>query len=78
MRLRHLVLGTALGMAPGIVLYSWAGSLLPDVEAIERGETIHGPVVWILLGVALAAAAILAAAAARRLRRMQPGTPEAP
>jgi uncharacterized membrane protein YdjX (TVP38/TMEM64 family) len=78
MRLRHLVLGTALGMAPGIVLYSWAGSLLPDVEAIERGETIHGPVVWILLGVALAAAAILAAAAARRLRRIQPGTPEAP
>jgi uncharacterized membrane protein YdjX (TVP38/TMEM64 family) len=74
MRLRDLVLGTALGMAPGTILYSWAGSLLPDVEAIERGETIHGPVVWILLAIALVAAAILAAAAARRLRRIQAGT----
>jgi len=78
MRLRDLVIGTALGMAPGAILYSWAGWLLPDVEAIERGETIHGAVVWILLAVALVAAAILAAAAARRLRRMQAGTPESP
>ena len=71
MRLRDLVIGTALGMAPGAILYSWAGSLLPDVEAIERRETIHGPVVWILVAVALAAAAILAGAAARRLRRVR-------
>jgi len=34
MRLRDMALGTALGMAPGIVLYSWAGSLLPSAEAI--------------------------------------------
>jgi len=78
MRLRDLVAGTALGMAPGTILYSWAGSLLPDVEAIERGETIHGAVVWILLAVALVAAAILAAAATRRLRRIHPGTPGSP
>lgn len=72
MRLRDLVLGTALGMAPGIVLYSWAGSLLPGVDAIEQGEVIHGTTVWVLLVVALLAATVLGAAAARRLRRMQP------
>ena len=76
MKLRDVVLGTALGMAPGIVLYSWAGSLLPGVEALEQGETIHGTVVWVLLAVALAAAAILGTAAARRLRSSQrPRTP---
>src|SRR5258706_5579077 len=77
MRLRDLVIGTLVGMAPGAILYSWAGSLLPDVEAIERRETIHGPVVWILVAVALAAAAILAGAAARRLRRVRTGTHDA-
>jgi uncharacterized membrane protein YdjX (TVP38/TMEM64 family) len=77
MRLRDLVIGTALGMAPGAILYSWAGSLLPDAEAIEQGEAIHGQVVWILLAVALVAAAILAAAAARRLRRIRAGTHDA-
>ena len=77
MRLRDLVIGTALGMAPGAILYSWAGSLLPDVEAIEAGESMHGQVVWILLAVALVAAAILAAAAARRLRRVRTGTHDA-
>ncbi len=69
MRLRDVVVGSAVGMAPGIVLYSWAGSLLPSVEAIEQGEAIHGNVVWGLLAVALAAVAILGAAAARRLLR---------
>jgi len=73
MRLRDIVLGTAIGMAPGIALYSWAGSLLPSAEAIEHGETVHGAVVWILLGVALVAAAILGTAAARRLRRRAGG-----
>src|SRR5437868_15354026 len=73
MRLRDLVLGTAIGMAPGTLLYSWAGSLLPSAEAIEHGETVHGAVVWILLGVALVAAAILGTAAARRLRRRAGG-----
>ena len=58
-------------MAPGIVLYSWAGSLLPAVEAIEQGETMDGTAVWILLGVALVAAAVLGTAAARRLQSMQ-------
>ena len=70
MRLRDLVLGTAVGMAPGTILYSWAGSLLPSVEAIKQGETLHGPLVWILLGVAFLAAAILGTAAARRLRNI--------
>src|SRR5882724_9467974 len=68
MRLRHVVLGTALGMAPGVILYSWAGSLLPSAEAIEHGETIHGKVVWILLAVALLAGIVLGIAATRRLR----------
>src|SRR6266404_3627329 len=69
MRLRHVVLGTAIGMAPGVILYSWAGSLLPSAEAIEHGETIHGKVVWILLAVALLAGIVLGIAATRRLRR---------
>jgi uncharacterized membrane protein YdjX (TVP38/TMEM64 family) len=70
MRLRDLVLGTALGMAPGTVLYAWAGSLLPSAEAIEQGEAMRGAAVWILLAVALIAASVLGVAAARRLRRM--------
>lgn len=72
MKLRDIVAGTALGMAPGIVLYSWAGSMLPGAEAIEQGATLHSAAVWILLGVAFVAAAILGTAAARRLRR-KPG-----
>src|SRR5437762_2223179 len=70
MRLRDLVLGTAIGMAPGTFLYSWAGSLLPSVEALEQGEAVHGTAVWILLAVALVAAAILGSAAARRRRKV--------
>lgn len=69
MKLRDIVLGTALGMAPGIVLYSWAGSLLPSAEAIEQGASLRSPAVWALLGVALIAAAILGTAAARRLKK---------
>ncbi len=71
MRLRDLVLGTAVGMAPGVVLYSWAGSLLPSAEAIEQGESLHSRAVWILLAVAFVAAAILGTAAARRLRNLR-------
>jgi len=71
MRLRDLVIGTVVGMAPGTILYSWAGSLLPSVEALEQGETLQGTLVWILLGVALLAAAILGTAAARRLRNIR-------
>ena len=71
MRLRDLVLGTALGMAPGMLLYSWAGSLLPSAEAIEQGASLHAGVVWIMLGAAMLAAAVLGAAAARRLRRLR-------
>ena len=63
-------LGTAVGMAPGTVLYAWAGSLLPSAEAIEQGEAAHGAVVWVLFAVALIAAAILGTAAARRLRKV--------
>jgi uncharacterized membrane protein YdjX (TVP38/TMEM64 family) len=70
MRARDLVLGTAIGMAPGIVLYSWAGSLLPGVEALEQGQTVRGTAVWIALAVAVVAAGILGSAAARRLRKV--------
>jgi len=69
MRLRHVAIGTAIGMAPGTLLYSWAGSLLPSAEAIEHGEALHGSLVWILLVIALCAAGILGALAARRLRK---------
>lgn len=71
MRQRDLVLGTALGMAPGIVLYSWAGSLLPSAEAIEQGATLHARAVWLLLLAASVAAAVLGVAAARRLRQVK-------
>src|SRR3954463_21134 len=72
MRLRDIAPGTAAGMAPGIALYSWAGSLLPSAEAIEHGATLHGSVVWALLAAAFLAAAVLGVAAARRLRRVRP------
>ena len=68
MRLRDMALGTALGMAPGIVLYSWAGSLLPSAEALEQGASLRPGFVWVLFGLAFVAAAILGVAAARRLR----------
>jgi uncharacterized membrane protein YdjX (TVP38/TMEM64 family) len=73
MRLRDLVAGTALGMAPGTLLYCWAGSLLPGPEAIERGESIHGAAVWIPLAVTVLAGAILGTAALRRLRQRAGG-----
>jgi uncharacterized membrane protein YdjX (TVP38/TMEM64 family) len=69
MRLRDLVLGTLVGMAPGTFLYAWAGSLLPSAEAIETGAPLHLGFVIALFVVAFAAAAILGVAAARRLRR---------
>lgn len=64
---RDLALGTLLGMAPGIALYVWAGSLVPSAAALERHEA-PGPLVWILVGCSFAAAAIIGIAAARRLR----------
>lgn len=70
MRLRDLAAGTALGMAPGTLLYAWAGSLLPSAEALERGESVHGGVVWLLLALGAAAAVIMGAAAARKLRSL--------
>lgn len=69
MRLRDLAIGTAVGMAPGTLLYAWAGSLLPSAEAIAQGEALQGGFVWILLLAAFVAALVLGAAAARRLRR---------
>lgn len=68
MRLSDISLGTFLGMAPGIVLYSWAGSLLPSAEAIESGAPLHAGFVWALFAVAFAAALVLGVAAAKRLR----------
>jgi uncharacterized membrane protein YdjX (TVP38/TMEM64 family) len=74
MRLRDLAAGTLLGMAPGSVLYAWAGSLVPSAEALEEGENlVPGPLVWTLLAGSLAAAAVIGIAAARRLRRATPG-----
>ncbi len=70
MKLRDLVIGTLVGMAPGALLYAWAGSLLPSAEAIERGEGLHGKLVWGLLALGATAAAIIGAAAARKLRSL--------
>ena len=64
---RALVLGTLFGMAPGIALYVWAGSLVPSAAALERHE-VPGALVWALIGCSFAAAAIIGVAAARRLR----------
>ena len=64
---RQLVLGTVLGMAPGIALYVWAGSLVPSAAALERHE-VPGLLVWTLIGCSFAAAVIIGMAAARRLR----------
>jgi len=67
LKARDLVLGTVLGMAPGIALYVWAGSLVPSAAALERHE-VPGPLVWILVGCSFTAAAVIGVAAARRLR----------
>ena len=72
MRLRDLALGTAVGMAPGTLLYVWAGSLLPSAQAIERGEGLRGGYVWALLGLGFAAALVIGAAAAKKLRSLHP------
>jgi len=73
MRLRDLALGTFLGMAPGALLYAWAGSLVPSAEALEEGESlVPGPLVWGLLTASIAAAVVIGIAAARRLRRATP------
>src|SRR2546429_1733350 len=64
---RALVLGTLFGMAPGIALYGWSGSLVPSAAALERHE-VPGALVWALVGCSFAAAAIIGVAAARRLR----------
>ena len=74
MRLRDLAAGTFLGMAPGALLYAWAGSLVPSAEALERGEElVPGPLVWALLAASIVAAVVIGIAAARRLRRATAG-----
>lgn len=70
MRLRDLTIGTLVGMAPGTLLYAWAGSLLPSADAIAQGTAVSGRAVWLLLTAAAAALLVLGAAAARRLRRV--------
>lgn len=67
LELRHMVLGTLVGLAPGAALYVWAGSLVPSAAALERHE-LPGPLVWLLIGASFAAAAVIGIAAARRLR----------
>jgi uncharacterized membrane protein YdjX (TVP38/TMEM64 family) len=64
---RDLVLGTLVGMAPGMALYVWAGSLMPSAAALERHE-LPGPLVWVVVVASFAAAAVIGIAAARRLR----------
>jgi uncharacterized membrane protein YdjX (TVP38/TMEM64 family) len=79
MRLRDLAAGTFLGMAPGALLYAWAGSLVPSAEALERGEDlVPGPLVWALLAASIVAAVVIGIAAARRLRRATGGGREVP
>ena len=73
LRLFELGVGTPLGMAPGALLYLWAGSLLPDPGAIERGEALsvfegHGQVL-VALAVGVAAVTAIAVLAAQHARR---------
>jgi uncharacterized membrane protein YdjX (TVP38/TMEM64 family) len=70
LRLRDLLLGTLLGMAPGSVLYAWAGSLLPSAEAIAHGDAVHPRLFLIMLASTLVAGTIIGIAAARRLRKI--------
>jgi len=69
LRLRHLVVGTFFGILPGGLLYTGAGSLLPDAQALERGE---GPrwMFWVILGLTAVAMAIIGTAAFRKLREV--------
>jgi len=67
LKLRDLVLGTLFGMAPGMVLFAWAGALLPSAEAIEHHQ-LPGPMAWFLVAANFAAAALIGIAAARKLR----------
>ena len=78
LKLAELAIGTPLGMAPSAAFYLWAGSVLPDPAAIERGDPLalldgHGLVLLALAGGG-AVITVLAALAVRRARRTrQPG-----
>jgi uncharacterized membrane protein YdjX (TVP38/TMEM64 family) len=70
LRLRDLVIGTFVGILPGGLLYTSVGSLLPDADALERGQLPPGPF-WALLGVGVVSMAVIGTTAARKLRQLQ-------
>ena len=81
MPLREVVIGTPLGMLPGSLLYLWAGALLPDPGAVERGELLapfaNNPAAWALVALGILLIALFAALLLRRLRSV-PAGPDAP
>lgn len=76
MPLREVVLGTPLGMLPASLLYLWAGALLPDPGAVERGEVL-GPLTqrgstWALIALGVLLMVVFAGLLLRRLRSAPP------
>ena len=74
MPLRDLALGTLVGILPGGLLYTSAGALLPDAEALARGEAPHAPF-WAMLALGVVSMAIIGVAAGRKLRALGQGKP---
>lgn len=65
-RLRDYVLGSALGMIPGTLLYLWLGSLADELGQLAVGQGHPARLLW--LGVGLGATVAVAVALARRAR----------
>ena len=72
MPLREVIIGTPLGMLPTSLLYLWAGALLPDPGAVERGELLapfaNNRTAWALVAAGVLLIAVFAALLLRRLR----------
>jgi uncharacterized membrane protein YdjX (TVP38/TMEM64 family) len=76
MPLREVIIGTPLGMLPASLLYLWAGALLPDPGAVERGELLapfaHNRTAWALVALGVLLIAVFGALLLRRLRGAPP------
>jgi uncharacterized membrane protein YdjX (TVP38/TMEM64 family) len=83
MPLRELIIGTPLGLLPASLLYLWAGRLLPDPGAVERGELLapfaNNRAAWAVVAAGVLLIALFAALLLRRLRSGHAGAapPEA-
>ncbi len=66
---RHYVLASWLGMAPGTILYVYVGSLAGNLAAAGSGERARSPAEWALYGVGLAATVGVSVVVARIARK---------